>query len=67
MIISIIPMLLVVNEENRPRIHEKGSDIARAAKPSCLTYQTPEIKHMRYQSKHKEFVTRNQQERDSYQ
>jgi hypothetical protein len=39
-------MLLVVNEENRPRIHEKGSDIARAAKPSCLTYQTPETKHM---------------------
>jgi hypothetical protein len=37
--ISVIPMLLVVNDENRPRIHEKGSDIARAAKPLWPTYQ----------------------------
>ena len=39
--INFIPMLLVVNDENRPKIHEKGSDIARAAKPLCPTYQTP--------------------------
>lgn len=35
----VIPMLVVVNEEKRPRIHEKGSDIASAAMPSWPTCQ----------------------------
>ena len=35
----LIPMLVVVNDEKSPRIHEKGSDIASAAMPSWATCQ----------------------------
>ena len=33
----LAPMLVVVSDEKRPRMHEKGSEIARAAKPLCAT------------------------------
>jgi len=33
-------MLVVVKDEKRPRMHEKGSDIASAAMPSWATCQS---------------------------
>jgi hypothetical protein len=39
-------MLVVVKDEKRPRIHEKGSDIASATMPSwatCQSYTAPYI------------------------
>jgi hypothetical protein len=36
-------MLVVVKDEKRPRIHEKGSDIASAAMPSWATCQSGEF------------------------
>ena len=36
---TLIPMLVDVNDEKSPRIHEKGSDIASAAMPSWATCQ----------------------------
>ena len=39
-------MLVVMSDEKRPRMHEKGSEIARAAKPLCATYETPKTKRI---------------------